>query len=127
MSDILRLSGARNVFSERQRRYPLAADQGRAESVPDADLKGRDTRYPRITLAEVEAAAPEAILLPDEPHRFTEADALLFRGQRTPAAVSGRVRLCGGRDLTWHGTQSLEALARVRALIEALRVPVGAS
>jgi ABC-type Fe3+-hydroxamate transport system substrate-binding protein len=127
VSDILRLSGARNVFSERQRRYPLAADQGRAESVPDAELKGRDTRYPRITLAEIEAAAPEAILLPDEPHCFTEADALLFRGQRTPAAVSGRVRLCGGRDLTWHGTQSIGALARVRSLIESLRVPAGAS
>jgi ABC-type Fe3+-hydroxamate transport system substrate-binding protein len=125
VSDILRLAGARNVFSERRRRYPLAADQGRAEAVPESELKGQDTRYPRITLAEVEAAAPEAILLPDEPHPFTEEDALLFRGQRTPAAVTGRVRRCGGRDLTWHGTQSIEALARVRALVESLRVQAG--
>jgi ABC-type Fe3+-hydroxamate transport system substrate-binding protein len=127
VSDILCLAGARNVFAGRQRRYPLAADQGRAEAVPDAELKGRDTRYPRITLAEVEAAAPEAVLLPDEPHLFTEADALLFRGQRTPAAVSGRVRLCGGRDLTWHGTHSIEALGRVRALVESLREKAGAN
>ena len=121
VSDILRLSGARNVFEGRRRRYPLAADQGRAEAVPEAELKGRDTRYPRISLAEVEAAAPEAVLLPDEPHPFSEADAAVFRAQQTPAARTGRVRLCHGRDLTWHGTQSTLALGRVRALVESLR------
>ena len=121
VSDALRLAGARNVFSERRRRYPLAADQGRAPAVPDDQVGERDTRYPRVTLAEVVVRQPEAVLLPDEPHPFSEADAAIFRGQDTPAAKGGKVRLCGGRDLTWYGTQSAGALGRLRGMIDSLR------
>ena len=121
VSDALRLAGARNVFSERRRRYPLAADQGRAPALPDDQVGERDTRYPRVTLAEVVMRQPEAVLLPDEPHLFSEAEAALFRGQDTPAAKNGKVRLCGGRDLTWYGTQSAGGLGRLRELIDSLR------
>ena len=121
VSDALRLAGARNVFSERRRRYPLAADQGRAPALPDELVKDRDTRYPRITLSEVVVRQPVAVLLPDEPHPFSEADAAIFRGQDTPAAKGGKVKLCGGRDLSWYGTQSAGGLARLRGLIDSLR------
>ena len=99
LSDALRLGGARNVFAERDRRYPLVADL-----IPElmaSDAGERDTRYPRITLVEVAQHAPAIILLPDEPHPFSEADARVFRAQETPAARAGKVRHCGGRDLTW--------------------------
>jgi len=119
ISDALWLAGAENVFADRERRHPLAADL-----VPElmaAEPGERDTRYPRITLEEVLARAPGVILLPDEPHPFSEADAAIFRAQQTPAALSGRVLLCGGRDLSWYGSQSVAGIPRLRALVESLR------
>src|SRR5262249_12031858 len=58
LHDVLRVCGGRNVFAERDRRYPLAADLDptRPADPPDA---ARDTRYPRVTAAEIVAAAPE--------------------------------------------------------------------
>ena len=83
ISDMIVLCGGRNVFADRPRLYPLAADLGR--HIPIAD-DGRDTRYPRITLDEVTARAPELVLLPSEPHPFTEEDADVF----SRAGHSGR-------------------------------------
>jgi hypothetical protein len=114
ISDALRLAGGENVFADRERKYPLAADQGRAVPTPAGD---RDTRYPRITLDEAVARAPRIVLLPDEPHPFSESDAQVFRG----ALPGARVVLCGGRDLMWYGAQSIEGLPRLRALVDSLR------
>jgi hypothetical protein len=65
----------------------------------------------------VVARKPSLILLPDEPHPFSEQDAEVFR--KLP--ISARVVLCGGRDLSWYGAQSVEGLPRLRALIDSLR------
>jgi ABC-type Fe3+-hydroxamate transport system substrate-binding protein len=112
--DALALAGGSNVFADRERRYPLQADLGAAEPRPAGE---RDTRYPRVTLDEVVARAPEVVLLPDEPHPFSEADARVFR-ERLPAA---KVVFCNGRDLSWYGAQSVEGLPRLRALLDSLR------
>ncbi len=106
ISDAVELCGGRNVFSDRPRRYPLAADLGRREPV---DPGGRDTRYPRVTLEEVAARAPRLVLLPDEPHEFTPADAEVFR----KAVPEAEVAFCDGKDLMWYGMRSLEGLDRV--------------
>ena len=115
MSDVLRLGGGENFFAGRQRMYPLAADLGQAVPRPAGT---RDTRYPRIALEEVVRSAPEIVLLPDEPHPFSEADAEVFR-RALPAGV--RVVRCGGRDFSWYGAQSVEGVPRLRALIDSLR------
>ncbi|HWE24806.1 MAG TPA: helical backbone metal receptor [Myxococcales bacterium] len=112
--DALTLAGARNVFADRERRYPLQADLGSAVPRPAGE---RDTRYPRVTLEEVVARSPEIVLLPDEPHPFSEADARIFR-ERLPRA---RVAFCNGRDLSWYGAQSIAGLPRLRALLDSLR------
>jgi ABC-type Fe3+-hydroxamate transport system substrate-binding protein len=114
MSDALRLAGGENVFADRERRFPLAADLGQAVPTPAGT---RDTRYPRITFEEVAQRAPEVVLLPDEPHPFSEADAEAFRA-RLPKA---RVVRCGGRDFSWYGAQSIEGVPRLRALIDSFR------
>ena len=113
VSDALRLAGGDNVFGDRERRYPLAADLGEAIPGPAGT---RDTRYPRVTLDEVRARDPELVLLPDEPHPFSEADAGIFR-KALPAA---RVAFCKGKDLMWPGVQSIEGLPRLRAVLEVL-------
>jgi len=70
---------------------------------------GETARYPETTLAALAAAAPDLVLLPDEPYPFrarhtTEVQAAL------PHA---RVVLVDGRDLFWWG-------ARARAAVERL-------
>ena len=114
ISDALALAGARNVFADRERRYPLQADLGNAEARPPGD---RDTRYPRVTFEEVAGRSPEIVLLPDEPHSFSEADAQVFR-DRLPGA---QIAFCNGRDLSWYGAQSVDGLPRLRALIDSFR------
>ena len=117
ISDMLDLCGAQNVFADRERKYPLAADLGRAEAASADRVAGRDVRYPRVTLDEVEARAPELIVLPDEPHPFSEGDAAVFRATKTPAAARGAVVRCDGKDLCWYGSRSVDGIARVRALM----------
>lgn len=110
VSDMLTLCGATNVFADRERRYPLAADVAGARPAPPGD---RDVRYPRVTLDEVVARDPELVLLPDEPHPFSEADADVFRALPLRAAIV----FASGKDLCWYGARSVEAIDRVRALV----------
>ncbi len=115
--DLLATLGGENVFADRERRYPLAADLGRAE--PEA-MAGRDTRYPRVTTQEVLAAAPELILLPSEPFAFEEAQGKVVTGllADTPAVKSGRVFLVDGSLITWHGTRLAKALQELPLLFQ---------
>ena len=108
ISDMLRLAGAENVFAGRERRFPLAAELGQAIPKPSGT---RDTRYPRVTLEEVIDRRPEVILLPDEPHPFSETDARTF----VPVGAK-KIIFFSGRDLCWPGAQSIEGLPRLRAL-----------
>jgi ABC-type Fe3+-hydroxamate transport system substrate-binding protein len=72
---------------------------------------GHEERYPRVPLEELLAAAPDLVVLPDEPYRFTPEDG--------PEAFPGLpCALVSGRHLTWYGPSLAEA---PRALGEALR------
>jgi ABC-type Fe3+-hydroxamate transport system substrate-binding protein len=115
--DLLRVCGGLNVFAERQRKYPLKADLGVGQPYPPDQIEGRDTRYPRITLEEVEAAQPDVILLPSEPFQFTEAHVPIFAGLDVPAARSNRIHLIDGSLLTWHGTRLAHALNAIPSLL----------
>ncbi len=119
--DMLTLVGATNVFEGRKRYYPLAADLGNADPLADEAVGPRDTRYPRISLEEVQDKAPELVLLPDEPHEFTDTDKQVFMDLDMPAATNGRIEFCDGRDLFWHGSRSVEAVPRLRALVDSMR------
>ncbi|MGW7525172.1 helical backbone metal receptor [Streptomyces sp. NPDC054783] len=72
---------------------------------------GHPDRYPRVPLDELQAAAPDVVVLPDEPYRFTADDG--------PEAFPGLpCALVSGRHLTWYGPSLTEA---PRVLAEALR------
>jgi len=113
--DLLRVCGGTNVFAERQRQFPLAADLGAAESLAPDDPRvvGRDTRYPRVTMAEVEEMQPDVILLPSEPFLFDETHLSIFAALDVPAARSGSIHLIDGSLLTWHGTRMARALSEI--------------
>jgi ABC-type Fe3+-hydroxamate transport system substrate-binding protein len=120
ISDMMDLAGAQNIFADRERRYPLAADLGKRAPLSKEKTADRDVRYPRVTLEEVVERAPELILLPDEPHPFSEKDADVFRALAIPAAKKNVIRT-NGKDLCWYGSRSAEGISRVRALIDSAR------
>lgn len=119
--DLLRVCGGTNIFAERDRVYPLQADLGYRESLPadDPRVQGRDIRYPRVTLEEVQAAQPDVILLPSEPFAFNESHVPIFAALDVPAAKNGRIHLVEGDMLTWHGTRLAYALNTFPALLSA--------
>ena len=92
--DLLRLCGGENVFAGRHER-----------------------RYPRVTLAEVEAAGPDVVLLPDEPYRFAEADVAELSRLDLPAARDGRIHLIDGTWVSWYGPRIARAVGALRALL----------
>jgi len=63
---------------------------------------GHADRYPKVEPAEIEAAAVDLVLLPDEPYVFTAEDG-------PEAFPTTETRLVSGRLLTWYGPSLLEA------------------
>lgn len=145
LHDILFVCGGMNVFADRERQFPLKADLGQATLVDHGDTskivssektvskreghlikkekasadlaEGRDTRYPRITLEEVESKQPDVILLPNEPFQFTQDHIAIFKQLDVPAAKYDRIHLVDGSWLTWHGTRLAYALNDLPALL----------
>ncbi|MFF3067325.1 helical backbone metal receptor [Kitasatospora sp. NPDC057936] len=65
---------------------------------------GHAERYPAVPLPELLACAPDLVVLPDEPYRFTAGDG--------PEAFPGvPAALVSGRHLTWYGPSLAEAPA----------------
>jgi ABC-type Fe3+-hydroxamate transport system substrate-binding protein len=91
--DLITLCGGENVF---------------------AGVGGR--RYPRVTLAELEAARPEIVLLPDEPYAFGRRDAQEIGALDIPAAQSGSIHLIDGTLVSWYGPRILQAIETLRGL-----------
>ena len=114
---MLATCGGDNVFADRRRRFPLAADLGRQPEAESERSGGRDRRYPRVTLEEMAGHRPEVILLPDEPYPFSEADLTDFDPlTEVPAVRDGRVHLLDGKIVSWYGPRigrNLRALSRL--------------
>jgi ABC-type Fe3+-hydroxamate transport system substrate-binding protein len=116
-NDVLACCGGENIFSQRERRYPIEADIG--ESVPEEPGE-RDLRYPRVTNSEILEADPELILLPDEPYAFGSQEVReisdLIAG--TTAVSKNQVYLIDGRLITWHGIRIAEAINKLPRYFE---------
>jgi len=84
----------------------------------DNVFAGSDSRYPEVTLEDVSRAAPEVILLPDEPYRFRQSHIADFDEWPTvPAVRQRRVHLIDGKLATWYGPRIAQALRVLPALI----------
>ncbi len=92
--DMLGLCGGRNVFAGASKR-----------------------RYPIVSEAEIVAARPEVILLPDEPYAFGAEHALALRALPVPAATNGRIHCFDGTLLSWYGPRILRAIGLFRSLL----------
>ncbi len=78
---------------------------------------GGSTRYPIVTLEEVEALQPEVVLLPDEPYPFSAEDLPEFYALDIPAAREDRIHLVDGKLLTWYGPRMASSLSQLSALL----------
>jgi len=67
-------------------------------------------RYPRLTAGDIGAAAPDVVLLPDEPYPFTVG----YGPEEFPAQ---RVVLVFCRRLTWYGPSLATARAELLSVI----------
>ncbi|MEG3629448.1 helical backbone metal receptor [Streptomyces poriticola] len=75
---------------------------------------GHAERYPRIPVEELRAAAPDVVVLPDEPYRFAADDG--------PEAFPGLpCALVSGRHLTWYGPSLAQAPRVLSAALRAAR------
>lgn len=68
-------------------------------------------RYPRIPIEELRAVAPDVVILPDEPYRFTRDDG--------PEEFTAPAALVSGRHLTWYGSSLAQAPAVLSAALRA--------
>jgi ABC-type Fe3+-hydroxamate transport system substrate-binding protein len=96
--DLIALCGGENVF-------------GAAEG------SARERRYPIVDEAEIAAAQPEVILLPDEPYAFGPRDVAELTALATPASAAGRIHCLDGTLVTWYGPRIARAIAEVAALL----------
>jgi ABC-type Fe3+-hydroxamate transport system substrate-binding protein len=92
--DLLRLCGGANVFAYRE-----------------------DRRYPIVKNAEIVAAAPEVIVLPDEPYAFGPRDAAELAALDVPAARDARIHLIDGTMVSWYGPRIRRAIETLRPLL----------
>jgi ABC-type Fe3+-hydroxamate transport system substrate-binding protein len=100
VDDVIAVCGGRNIFEERQERYP------------------------RVELAEMAALDPQVILLPSEPYRFTKRHKADFRAFAEVTAVkNGHVFLVDGRMLIWYGPRIARSLSEVKRLLDIARAP----
>lgn len=124
LHDVLRVCGGENVFGSREERFHLAADLDPGHHLARSPAPQHGARYPRVTPAEVAAAAPEVILLPNEPYPADEADReALMAWPEMPAVRHQRIHLVDGAGLTWAGTHLARALAELPALLWAAGGP----
>jgi ABC-type Fe3+-hydroxamate transport system substrate-binding protein len=116
VNDIVELSGGENIFRDRERLFPLAADLGFQD--PRPKVSANDVRYPRVSVDEVIRRAPEVVLLPDEPYPFAQKDADQWRQHKDiPAVQQDRVLLVDGKLLSWYGVRMGSSLRVMRRIL----------
>lgn len=93
--DLLTLCGGANVFAFRSER-----------------------RYPIVTTEEIVEAAPEVVLLPDEPYAFGPRQASELMALPIPAAEQGRIHPIDGTLVSWYGPRIGRAIREIRSLLE---------
>lgn len=82
------------------------------------NICGGSTRYPAVSLQEVNELEPEVVLLPDEPYPFSAADLAEFYALDIPAAREDEIHLVDGKLLTWYGPRMASSLMQLSALLK---------
>jgi len=108
---------ARSQESDRIVGLDLGADDYVSKPFSTKELVARVRAVLRRAKGPLAAAAPDVILLPDEPYRFRPAHRSDFAAfPAIPAVAAGRVHFVDGKLLSWYGPRIAEALERLPPL-----------
>jgi len=77
-----------------------------------------DRRYPIIEDADIVAAAPDVVLLPDEPYAFDSHDASELAEFEIPAARDRRIHLIDGTLISWYGPRIARAIQTLQIMLQ---------
>jgi ABC-type Fe3+-hydroxamate transport system substrate-binding protein len=92
----------------------------------DNVCRDRRERYCHVALEQVAAAAPDVILLPDEPYVFARKDLPALAPLRaTPAGQQNQVHFIDGKLLSWYGPRTAAGLWHLRRLLQGDPPPTG--
>jgi ABC-type Fe3+-hydroxamate transport system substrate-binding protein len=94
-----------------------------ADALPAArrrDRRPQPERYPKLSVEEIVALAPDVVWLPDEPYAFGEKDVSELSNLAIPAAATRRIHLIDGTWVSWYGPRIRQA---IRTLAELLPPP----
>ena len=83
-----------------------------------ANVFGDRTRYPEVALDALVEAAPDALLLPDEPFPFDQKPR--FAADLRAALPDTPIHFVDGELFSWYGPRLLDTAAHLRALRDAL-------
>lgn len=78
---------------------------------------GDHTRYPTVSLEDIEDSDPEVILIPDEPYPFSAEDLPEFYEMNIVAAHKERIHLIDGKLLSWYGPRMASSLTQLATLL----------
>jgi ABC-type Fe3+-hydroxamate transport system substrate-binding protein len=88
----------------------------------DNILRGKSERYFTVTLEEVEALAPQVVLLPSEPYPFEPKHFVHLKSLAdTPAGRGGHFYCVDGMALCWYGPRILDGLEQLSELFAYVR------
>jgi ABC-type Fe3+-hydroxamate transport system substrate-binding protein len=88
------------------------------------NLFGGRTRYPAVTLEEIQRLRPECLLLSSEPYPFKESHRTMLAEQLTEQLPDTMVRLIDGEWTSWYGSRmklGFESMAGFRREVEERR------
>ncbi|NJL94475.1 MAG: ABC transporter substrate-binding protein [Anaerolineae bacterium] len=119
-NDLLSICGGENCFADRVG-PPTLGEAPEASLAAELRFSLAGVRYAAVSLAEVEAARPEVVLLPDAPYPFTAVDAQTFYALDIPAAQNGHIYTLDGSLLTWYGTRLAYAMQALPPIFDAVR------
>jgi iron complex transport system substrate-binding protein len=109
-NDLLSIFGGDNVFKD----WPKLDSPGSvAGSKGEVLSQGSGTRYPCVTLEDIQNARPEIVLLPSEPYPYSYQHAIEYRKlflQKSSENLKISIRWLDGSLITWHGTRLARAL-----------------
>lgn len=115
-SDLLAAVGGVNVFSNRLRRYPQAADLQDQVGEPAGT---RDTRYPSVTLVEIARQRPEYLIFPDEPYSFSGDEQRDLAEQLSKLmGYAPMIKPIDGSLIFWPGTRISKALETLNSIFD---------
>lgn len=122
IQNLISICGGQNIFTDADNVYEIPAEMEIHPLLYDADREvDLATRYPTVSLDDVEERQPEIVLIPGAPYPFIESDVALFQKMDIPAAHNGHIYVIDGSLLAFNGIRVGVAMQELPPLFDQAR------